>query len=379
MALKQVILHVGLHKTATSSFQITCGANRQQLKKQSIHFPQFHIDKRKINNHSVPIFSLFCDQPEKYNTNIKWGYSNQIDRVNAAYQEQLDKAIDNHSKILLSGEDISILPPSGLDNFKRYLLRKGCELRVLCGVRKPYSFTCSEIQQKIRAGTLGDFQHAKVPQKSKRIETLQRTFENIEFFSFEADCLHPAGPVGALLERCAVDHSLIQQTDLNEGLGNITTRLYAEINKTHPVIFRGKLNPLGRDREVVNFDEGKFLLTPQELASMMDAIELENSEYLRLLGKEFTDSKYPTSKPFFIDLELASKILTGASRPPHVREAVEGFLSRHSDDNWNRSDLASIALTPLETSSQSSLKPQQQFSMLARAVNALRSLIRRDG
>ena len=363
MALKQVILHVGLHKTATSSFQVSCGKNREQLRAQGIHYPYFKIDKRKINNHSAPIFSLFCDRPKRYSVNIKWGYSQQIDRVNAAYQKQLDKAIDNHSKILLSGEDISALSPAALETFKRYLIDRGCELRVLCGVRKPYSFTCSEIQQKIRGGILGDFQQASVPQKSKRIETLKHTFENIEFFSFEADCRHSAGPVAALLERCGVDHKHIKQTGQNEGLGNISTRLYADINKTHPVILGGKLNPQGRERKVTNFDENKFLLTPQELATMKDAINEENVEYCRLLGEEFTDSTYPTSEAFLVDFEMASKIVKTANKPPHVTGTVEAFLCRHSDNSWNKSDLAGVILPA---------------SFLARAANFLRSTLQRN-
>ena len=363
MALKQVILHVGLHKTATSSFQISCGENRKQLRAQGIHYPQFEIDKRKINNHSVLIFSLFCDRPERYNVNIKWGYDQQIDRVNAAYQKQLDTAIDNHNRILLSGEDISVLSPAALETFKRYLIDRGCELRVLCGVRKPYASTCSGIQQNIRGGILRDLQQANVPQKSRRIETLKQTFETIDFFSFEADCRHAAGPVGALLERCGVDYRNIKQAKQNEGLGNISTRLYVDINKTYPVILGGKLNPQGRKRQVTNFDENKFLLTPQELATMKDAIDEENVEYCRLLGEEFTDSTYPTSEAFLVDFEMASKIVKTANKPPHVTGTVEAFLCRHSDNSWNKSDLAGVILPA---------------SFLARAANFLRSTLQRN-
>lgn len=378
MALKQVILHVGLHKTATTSFQITCANNRKQLKGQGIHYPQFEIDRRKINNHSVPIFSLFCDRPERYNINIMWGYSQQVDRINAAYQKQLDTAIDTHTRILLSGEDISALPPGGLEAFKRYLIDRGCDVRVLCGVRRPYSSTCSGIQQKVRGGILGDFEHSIVPQKCRQIKMLKNTFDNIEFFSFEADCRHPAGPIGALLERVGVDYSRIKQTEKNEGLGNISTRLYADINKIFPVLLDGKLNPLGRDVSVTDFDETRFLLTPQELSTMKDAIDKENREYCRLLGEEFTDSTYPTSDPFFFDLEMASKILKTASRPSHVREAVEDFLCRHSDNSWNKSDLVKISLPRLDKTGIARFLRLHQYSLVARVANLIFATIQRN-
>lgn len=344
MSSKQLVLHVGLHKTATSSFQVTCGKNQQALLDQGICYPRFTVGDRQTFNHGIPIFIMFCDQPENYNVCIKWGLSNQIEEVIRQCGEQLGAVLNQHESVLLSGEDISLLSGAALRKLRDYFIEKDYAVRVLCSVRKPYSFTCSEVQQKIRGGRLRKIKRIRVPRKSSRIKVLQDTFESIEFASFEKDLEYPGGPVAALLDRAQVQREQIEIHMVNEGLGNATTRLYAAINSEYPVILNGKLNPDGREPEARNFDDSKFLLTRHEIAQVRDVLDIENARFQRLLGDEFTDRDYPCSEGFTIDLETATRMLTETTEKPHVRKLVKAFLLEHKDSSWSEEDLVSASI-----------------------------------
>ena len=76
--MKRFILHVGFHKTATSSIQQTLALNLDQLAEQGYRYPIFEYNGLKITNHSIPFYSTYCKEPQKYNMNIMNGYDEEI-------------------------------------------------------------------------------------------------------------------------------------------------------------------------------------------------------------------------------------------------------------------------------------------------------------
>ena len=59
--MKTCFLHVGFHKTATTTFQQICGNNRDVLKKAGIFYQQFNYPTEKENrcNHSGPLSMIY--------------------------------------------------------------------------------------------------------------------------------------------------------------------------------------------------------------------------------------------------------------------------------------------------------------------------------
>ena len=89
---KVCYLHLGLHKTASTSIQATFAKNAHLLQERGITYPVFSLpeaNQPNIFNHSIPVFSLYCDRTEKYHVNQRWGVQNNIEKVNSAYEEQL--------------------------------------------------------------------------------------------------------------------------------------------------------------------------------------------------------------------------------------------------------------------------------------------------
>ncbi|ORU93488.1 MAG: hypothetical protein A6F70_05635 [Cycloclasticus sp. symbiont of Bathymodiolus heckerae] len=66
--VKNLYLHVGMSKTATSSIQDTLYANRDWLEKND-----YFYSKKLPKNHSDTFRMLFWDSPEEQHTSIKLG------------------------------------------------------------------------------------------------------------------------------------------------------------------------------------------------------------------------------------------------------------------------------------------------------------------
>ena len=62
----KIILHVGLHKTGTTSLQSYFGKNRKELKSLGVLYPEFSINNFTPNNHSWPIKNLTMNHPNQY-------------------------------------------------------------------------------------------------------------------------------------------------------------------------------------------------------------------------------------------------------------------------------------------------------------------------
>ena len=85
-------LHVGFHKTGSTSFQQTCAHNAELLKSFGVSYPSFENSvNRAILNHSIAIVSAFRRHPERYHINRRLGLD--VGSTNAAYLQQLDRAL----------------------------------------------------------------------------------------------------------------------------------------------------------------------------------------------------------------------------------------------------------------------------------------------
>jgi len=153
---KRCILHIGMHKTGSSSIQ-----HNLFLQKDDLNFGYFDIGE----NHSIPIYSMFCDYPENYhihqraNRNIE-----QIGEINKEYDALFRQYFiqTNYETYLLSGEDIAALSENALVKFKKYLKMFFDEIEIIAYVRPFGSFISSAFQENVKNNGLSgsDFQIA---------------------------------------------------------------------------------------------------------------------------------------------------------------------------------------------------------------------------
>ncbi|MEH6582292.1 MAG: hypothetical protein V7754_10185 [Halioglobus sp.] len=288
--MKELILHLGFHKTATTSIQRTLLANEAKLRKQGILFPVFRLGRRKISNHSIPLYSLFCPNPENYHINQRWQV-NATD-ANEHYEAQLNRALrSGYSKVVLSGEDISQLPEAALGALRKKIEACGFTIRTIAYIRSPSSNMTSNFQQRIRSGSALSAM-AYWPQ-IKKINKVQSIFPETEFIAFKQACEHPAGPVGLFLQRIGVDNcASLKIVTANESISNEATRLCSYLHEHAPLRVAGKLNPKRANRHtgLLHSIKGKrFQLTQHETAPFLENLRLENEWLKENFSEEFCD------------------------------------------------------------------------------------------
>lgn len=327
--MKKLILHVGLHKTATSSIQQTLARNAGALSKQNFFYPIFSRHDEAIINHSIPFYSLYSSHPEHYHINIKNGDNRIIELANGDYQRQIEHVLNMETNIILSGEDISMLPENALQNLKQTILDHGFQLVVMCSVRKPYLFTCSELQERIKSAN-GQLDNIEMMPKSAVIRTLKNVFaDRMVFCSFEQDTQTEEGAVAAMLKRMGLDHTEFTIYSNNSGLGNLSTRFLAHLNQNHPSIVNGQLNPQGRGFFSHSVDTEKFLLTRSEFATIEKELKQENQTFLQMLGADYCDQDYALGEQPNIDLAIAKQLIIHYTTPHTLFSGVR-YILQHS-------------------------------------------------
>lgn len=296
-------MHLGLHKTASTSFQDTCIKNVERLKNNGITYPLFKCliaNKTNIGNHSIPFYSLFCTNPREYHISKRWGICEQVEEVNSHYEEQLNAYLETSENLLISGEGISLLAKQELiklvDKIRRYDFR----IQATALVRAPYSMLCSGIQETIKGGAYNELislndsatasRHRKTESRKYILENLRFCFGNsISFNAFENACTNQFGPSGYIIQEFLnQDPTEFEYKNSNQSLFNLTVRLQNELNKVNPIFVRSKLNPdhqkLSRLlNKNLNFS-GKFLLTEHEYSLVKKHIEKEVEDLHEITG-----------------------------------------------------------------------------------------------
>jgi hypothetical protein len=342
--MKRFILHVGFHKTATSSIQQTLALNLDKLQEQGYSYPIFEYDGRKITNHSIPFYSAYCKEPKKYSMNIVNGYCDKIDSVNAHYVQQIENVMLIKEDVIISGEDISVLPAAALQLIRDKILSHGFKLEVYCSVRQPYSFLCSELQERIKSAS-STLDTISVPKITSNVKKLKAVFgDSIIFSSFESDC-QSGNPVNSFLKRVGINSNGLTLVSNNEGLGNISTRLYAHLNMTHPVFINGKVNEKGRKRFLNNFDTEKFLLTQDEYQKIKNELSEESRELGETLDQSYVDRAIKFSGRFTITKFLAEKIHHDIKQGGLLSLPILEFVNKHR--NFEMAELISSEDTDL--------------------------------
>jgi hypothetical protein len=265
--IKTIYLHIGVHKTATSSIQEALGKARALLAHGGYLYPVFTKREMIIYNHSIVFYSMFFQKPESYHMNVLYGYNNPdaVNELNRSYHNQLIRQMEDFEgdKLILSGEDISKLSLKSLRNLKNYLIEitnpEVC-IEVILFCRHPVPWSSSYIQEVIKIGksrtdarkenttAILDYYQNKI-----KVFSSVFAFESVHVFRYEDAIQNEYGPAGAFLSYIGADVSFIKTLNLKNEVHNIslsyeaTTLLNAIYSKIRGFI-SNQVNP-----ELINF------------------------------------------------------------------------------------------------------------------------------
>jgi len=146
---KKLWLHVGFHKTGTTSIQSYFFKNRKRLLDYDIKY--LNIDNEQ--NHSKSLFSLYCQKPLDYHINKRCGIDSQqkISEHNKLIKQNLINEISENkfSSSIISGEDLSILDSNGVAALRNDIVDYYGDIKIIVYIPEPTSFICSHMSQTI--------------------------------------------------------------------------------------------------------------------------------------------------------------------------------------------------------------------------------------
>ncbi len=209
---KNIILHVGMHKTGSTSIQNNCQFQHHDLLlEHGIKYASFRCNGRLKANHSGPVSAALFDDPDTYGVEWRMNLDTSAEQARREYREYFDDILANPQSdtLLLSGESFSIYRPPHLHLLREQLLQHTDRLRVVVYVRSPLGQIESMMQQRTRAGAAinPDSLLGLIP---NRILVLKEVFgSELEPQNYDEAASSPLGLVGSFLKVCGVPEHIL--------------------------------------------------------------------------------------------------------------------------------------------------------------------------
>jgi len=215
--MNRCIIHVGMHKTGTSSIQQSLNGFEDQ------HFIYANINGHP--NHSRFLISLFAANPDEHfalrNARKRQEVSGRIRKADLFEALRFSIKEAGCRTYILSGEGIALLSQEELIALRNYLLASFTEVTIVAAVRPPAGYMASAFQEPVKQGALDSLDF------SRRYRSYSATFRkfddvfgraNVELWKFDPKSFPGGCAVQDFLERLCIDFPFERIVRVNESL-----------------------------------------------------------------------------------------------------------------------------------------------------------------
>lgn len=180
-------IHIGIHKTGSTSIQHSMAENRDLLLARGINY--LPIDR----NHGPLFISLLSKRPHEDVRNVK-RYIDTPERAasfNARNNQRLTEALASNQspKVVISGEGLSMIGGKKVQRLKQMFEPYATAYRIIVYARDPYDYANSASLQQIKGGRTLDNPAPRLPlpNHQRRIAKYIRIFgrENVNIRIFD--------------------------------------------------------------------------------------------------------------------------------------------------------------------------------------------------
>lgn len=236
----KVVVHIGLHKTGTTSIQQNFVRISKDLEKSGVIYPSF------IANHSIPLVSVFSDDPAAYFWNRLAGITTAVEiaKRNEEFIRRFNADLCKPAELaIFSGEDLSLLSEAGVQRFSDWLSRYALKATIVAYVRETTAWATSQAQELVKSGqTLGDvLNRSLAPRFRERLSPWMAVFgkSNIRVYDFDDAKQHEAGLAGHFAQAIGLTAPvlpMIRDMRSNESLSAEAVSLLSKLNELRPTL-----------------------------------------------------------------------------------------------------------------------------------------------
>jgi len=228
--LEKAILHIGLHKTGSSSIQ----ASLQGYNDGGCFYAELGWA-----NHSIPLYTAFSQNANPYHIWAKQGVNTeQIHQIKEDIQRQLEQQLSspNHHTIIVSGEHLSQFSQGETDAFVAFLRERCQRIIAVAYVRDPLDYAASAFQQLVKGGSkqipssIGQQIQAKIGIWQKALGA-----ENVQIRPFDRDTMRNGCVVQDFCQLAGLDAAKIAVKRRNESLSGAAIKILFHLNHTSPL------------------------------------------------------------------------------------------------------------------------------------------------
>lgn len=343
---RQLILLAGLHKTATTTIQLTCAENRAALTKAGFFYPLgLGFLDQKTANHTTALILVFGRPPftglRRVGNDLEGGELGAlVQQERFRLMERLERV---RSDMILAAEGVSTYTVDELRGMRSWFESRGWKVQVICHVRRLSAWINSMIDQHVTGQyrlTIGAAVAEFVREQGvvrPRIENIRSVFPDARFFSHETAASHPLGPAGFFFDTIGVPLEQSAAVAANKGRSDCATRAISLLNERFGMFDEhGESNPRYRPgknflQKMREIEGPRFALTRREVAPLLPTLEAENEWLLQAFGPEFHDPELAfgeTPACCWTEPRIAQLRDAIASMPVNVRDWMSRNLDR---------------------------------------------------
>lgn len=224
-----VILHVGMHKTGTTSIQ----RSLQDLSRARARYVQLGG-----SNHTVPIVTAFSSDPTQMGMHRRAGRdAGELAVLKEKTLERLRSELSlagEFDKFVISGEGIVALAPPALRALRSTLVAQVPRVQVFAYVREPVGYSVSAFQQRVKSGGAGH--RLAQADYRKKFERFINVFgrENFSVRVFSRDRLKDGSVVADFCATWGLPYDPRQEVRTNESISEPVVKLLHLFNREGP-------------------------------------------------------------------------------------------------------------------------------------------------
>ena len=160
--MKRIVLHVGMHKTGSTSIQASLAGYRDGVFEYATLPPVVKAEREHAYNHSFLINTAFDKDSKRVGMLLRVGVvANDFDRVRVQCRDALEACLraSEAEVLILSAETITNFDLESTQELGVLLRQYASDIQVYAYVRDPFDYVKAITQEAIKWGHAGDHLH----------------------------------------------------------------------------------------------------------------------------------------------------------------------------------------------------------------------------